>query len=67
MREQATLLDAVLVLLAFTAGAAALACAFFALFEDREALAGVFGGGGLWLAVWAGARAVLPARSRSRG
>lgn len=59
-----TFVDTVLVLAAFAAGAASFACAFFALFEDRETLVAVYGSGGIWLSVWAGARAVLPARSR---
>ena len=62
MREKASFSDALLALVAFAAGATAFACAFLLLFEDRDMLASVFGGGGIWLTIWAGARAVLPAR-----
>ena len=65
MREKATFSDALLALVAFAAGATAFTCAFFLLFEDREGLAAAFGGGGMWLTLWAAARAVLPVRQHS--
>ncbi len=61
VKRETTAADFLLVLVAFAAASASLACAMVVLFQDRESLAALFAVGGLGLALWCGARAVLEA------
>jgi hypothetical protein len=61
VRREKTMADVLLVLVAFVAGSASIACALIVLFQDRESLAALFAVGGLGLALWCGARASLEA------
>jgi len=67
MEREQTWGNVLLVLAAFAASAATLACAFVALFDDRESLFAAFGLGGLGLALWSGIRALEPSWSDQGG
>ena len=58
MRE-GTIVDSFLILVAFAAASFSFSCAVVALFQDRELLAAIFAGGGVWLSVWLFARGML--------
>ena len=47
VRREKTMADVLLVLVAFVAGSASIACALIVLFQDRESLAALFAVGGL--------------------
>jgi hypothetical protein len=62
MRREVTWAEVVLLPTAFAASAGGLACSLVLFFEGRDALSLAFGFGGVALAFWTAARAVLSPR-----
>jgi uncharacterized membrane protein SpoIIM required for sporulation len=62
VKREVTWAEVVLLPTAFFAGTAGLACSLFLFFEGRDAVSLAFGLGGIALALWTAARAVLPPR-----
>jgi hypothetical protein len=62
VKRELTWAEVVLLPTAFAASAAGLACSLLLFFEDRDVLSMAFGLGGVALAFWTAARAVLSPR-----
>jgi hypothetical protein len=54
--REGTLVDAMLILVAFAAASFSFSCGVIAFFQDRGPLAAAFAAGGVWLSVWLFAR-----------